>query len=204
MGTLVGMPRVLSRREALEYEGPPEDEAAIEAALAEGYDTTTAELLSVLDVAAALLDSLGPMDTMRLQKLCYYVQAIHLARTQQPVFLDDIQAWRDGPVAPVLFAAHRGRFRVAEISGGKAERARQHPTATSAINEAVRRYGDLSGRALGELTHREGPWLDSRGNVPPRDQGRTSITVDSIRRYYTDVLADPEWVAVEYDDRPSW
>jgi uncharacterized phage-associated protein len=38
------------------------------------------------------------MDAMRLQKLLYYVQAWHLAVTDEPLFPEQIKAWKDGPV----------------------------------------------------------------------------------------------------------
>lgn len=67
---------------------------------------------SVLDVAAYVLESQGPMTHMKLQKLCYYSQAWHLAWDGVPLFPERIEAWANGPVVPVLYEALRGEFQV--------------------------------------------------------------------------------------------
>lgn len=67
---------------------------------------------SVLDVAACVLESQGPMSHMKLQKLCYYSQAWHLAWEGVPLFPERIEAWANGPVVPVLYEALRGEFQV--------------------------------------------------------------------------------------------
>lgn len=67
---------------------------------------------SVLDVAAYILESQGPMTHMKLQKLCYYSQAWHLAWDGVPLFPERIEAWANGPMIPVLYEALRGEFQV--------------------------------------------------------------------------------------------
>ncbi len=67
---------------------------------------------SVLDVAAYILQSQGPMTHMKLQKLCYYSQAWHLAWDGAPLFPEKIEAWANGPIIPVLYEALRGEFKV--------------------------------------------------------------------------------------------
>jgi len=48
---------------------------------------------------------------MKLQKLCYYSQAWGLVWNNQiPLFEQDFQAWRDGPVNKELFDLHKGKF----------------------------------------------------------------------------------------------
>src|SRR5262245_24360842 len=71
---------------------------------------------SAHDVAARLLADLGPMTAMKLEKLVYYGQAWHLAREGEPLFRESIEAWREGPVVPELYARHRGRYSVATWS----------------------------------------------------------------------------------------
>lgn len=52
----------------------------------------------VFDVAKYILCQCGKMSTWKLQKLCYYAQAWHLAWTGNPIFAEDFQAWSNGPV----------------------------------------------------------------------------------------------------------
>lgn len=43
------------------------------------------------------------MTNMKLQKLLYYAQSLHLAVYGEPLFADEIQAWRYGPVCPPAY-----------------------------------------------------------------------------------------------------
>lgn len=65
-------------------------------------------MVTARDVAEAILERAGPMDTFRLQKLVYYAQAVHLATEGEPLFADRIEAWVNGPVTPSLYQEHRG------------------------------------------------------------------------------------------------
>ena len=39
------------------------------------------------------------ISNLKLQKLLYYVQGFHLAIENEPLFMEDIQAWQYGPVS---------------------------------------------------------------------------------------------------------
>ena len=67
-------------------------------------------MATVFDVAFYILDKLGDMSTMKLQKLCYYAQAWSLAWDGVPLFNEDFQAWANGPVCRELYEFHRGEF----------------------------------------------------------------------------------------------
>ena len=68
------------------------------------------EPVSVLDVAAYILDKRGKMSTWKLQKLCYYAQAWSLVWDEEPLFEENIEAWANGPVVPRLYRKHQGQF----------------------------------------------------------------------------------------------
>ena len=55
-------------------------------------------MASVFDVAKYILNNKGRMSTWKLQKLCYYSQAWSLAWTETPLFEEDFEAWKNGPV----------------------------------------------------------------------------------------------------------
>ncbi|MDB9308928.1 DUF4065 domain-containing protein [Aphanizomenon sp. CS-733/32] len=40
---------------------------------------------------------------MKSQKLLYYAQSLHLAMYDEPLFPEEIQAWRYGPVCPPAY-----------------------------------------------------------------------------------------------------
>ena len=58
--------------------------------------------VSVFDVAAYILDKLGPISTIKLQKLVYYCQAWSLVWDEEPLFSERIEAWVNGPVVREL------------------------------------------------------------------------------------------------------
>ncbi len=60
-------------------------------------------MVSVHDVAAIILQECGEMTAMKLQKLVYYSQAWSLVWDDAPSFPEEIQAWANGPVVPVLY-----------------------------------------------------------------------------------------------------
>ena len=67
-------------------------------------------MATVFDVTNYILEKIGKMSTWKLQKLCYYSQAWHLAWTGKPIFGEEFEAWANGPVCVELFHAHQGKF----------------------------------------------------------------------------------------------
>jgi uncharacterized phage-associated protein len=141
---------------------------------------------SVLDVAAFILRSHGPMTAMKLQKLVYYAQAWCLVWHGRPLFLERIEAWVHGPVIPDLYQAHRGRFRVTfeDIPGdpfrlGDADR--------RVVRAVLRFYGGQSSEWLSDLTHREDPWRLARGGLSGDGRGHSEISQESMREYYSSI-----------------
>ena len=152
-------------------------------------------MASVHDVAAAILDKTGTIDTFKLQKLVYYSQAWHLVWASEPLFDEPIQAWAGGPVVPTLYELHKGRYSVSSWPDGNTTRLTDSERAT--IDAVVLSYGKLSGRQLSELTHREEPWRNARGSLDSGTRGSQVIEPGSIQNYYSGLDQDPEAVSVE-------
>lgn len=147
-------------------------------------------MTSVHDVAAALLDRLGEMTAMRLEKLVYYCQCWHLARHDLRLFPEPIEAWREGPVVPALFRHHKQLYRVREWPGG--EPARLEPAERESIDWVVERYGGFSAVQLSRMTHSELPWRLARGGLPDRERSNSEIRPDIMTTYYGRQRADAE------------
>jgi uncharacterized phage-associated protein len=139
--------------------------------------------VSVFDVARYILRKVGPMTTMKLQKLVYYAQAWSLAWDDAPLFADAIEAWEHGPVVRTLFEHHRGHRWIDDLDAGSAEAltAIQRDT----IDAVLERYAGLSAEVLSELTHAEDPWRHARRQTDTR-----VISAEALRTYYREVLAD--------------
>lgn len=139
---------------------------------------------TIIDVATYILERTDTVTTMKLQKLAFYSQAQHLAQYGSPLFPEAFQAWRGGPVAPDLYALHRGKFliRPGELSSGD----------SSALTDAERKLidgvcstlGGLTGAELSERTHVEAPWLQAREGLRASAPSDAVITQEAMRSYY--------------------
>ncbi|WP_131748048.1 type II toxin-antitoxin system antitoxin SocA domain-containing protein [Frankia sp. Cppng1_Ct_nod] len=145
---------------------------------------------NVHDVAALILERLGPMDTWRLQKLVYYSQAWHLAKHSDPLFDAEIQAWSKGPVTKALYDRHAGAFGVHSWPSGDSRRLGTR--ARQIVAWVIEQYGDLSGEELSRLTHAEAPWRLTRGGLPERARSSDPIDWTLIRDYYARQLLNPD------------
>lgn len=136
------------------------------------------------DVASIILSRSGPWtDAMRLQKLLYYVQAWHLAVTDEPLFDEQIKAWKDGPVVPQVWheRKHKATRRSTEQNVDDLE---LDQLTSNLIDLVISSYGSMSGEELSALTHVEQPWKEARGDLAEDADGRTPIAHESMASYY--------------------
>jgi uncharacterized phage-associated protein len=147
-------------------------------------------MVTVHDVAAGLLNRVGPMTAMKLQKLVYYCQAWHLARHGEPLFPDDVQAWREGPVVPQLYAQHRKQYLVADWRWG--DPGAINGNAAEILDWVASRYGGFSAERLSRMTHNEVPWRIARGSRPETANSTEVMSHDVIRSYYGRQQVDPD------------
>ena len=140
-------------------------------------------MASALDVAAYILRRRGPMSGKKLQKLVYYSQAWSLAWTGEPLFADRIEAWRDGPVVPGLFAEHRYANEVTDITGGNAEALT--PRQMDTVDSVLGFYADRTAEDLIKMSHDEEPWRDARRGLLSWHAGNSEISHESMRKYYS-------------------
>ncbi|WP_448811711.1 Panacea domain-containing protein [Agromyces bauzanensis] len=120
---------------------------------------------------------------MKLQKLTYYSQAWHLVWEERPLFDNEIQAWANGPVAPRLYAYHRGQFTVSPGDITSADPQLDEDEATT-INSVLEFYSKYSAMELSNLTHAENPWRDARGDLPAGARCETPISHAAMAEYY--------------------
>tara|TARA_Y100001960_G_scaffold333476_1_gene438823 strand:- start:5347 stop:5793 length:447 start_codon:yes stop_codon:yes gene_type:complete len=143
-------------------------------------------MANIFDVAKYILDTTGGyMSTMKLQKLCYYSQAWNLVWENEPLFEEEFQAWVNGPVNMDLFQVHKGEMSISykEIPDGLKQNLLTEKQILN-IQQVLNFYGDKTGAWLSELSHKESPWLDARGDLPPSKISSKVISKSSIRNYY--------------------
>lgn len=148
-------------------------------------------MTDVFNVAEYILGKTGTMTSMKLQKLVYYSQAWHLAWTENSLFDEKIEAWRDGPVVPVLFEAHKGQFKLSQgffiERLGKDRFQELSNDQKDVINRVLKYYGKKDPHWLSQLTHLEDPWKNARAKAGIQGQENSSeeITPEELFNYYS-------------------
>lgn len=149
--------------------------------------------IRVFDVAAYILERMGTMTTMKLQKLVYYSQAWSLVWDEKQLFEEDIEAWANGPVIRDLFDYHRGMYEISTMPIGNPRLLNQVQRET--VDAVLEYYGDRSAQWLIELTHMETPWVQARKGLVGLERGNRVIPLDTMADYYSSLP-----VEVDYED----
>ncbi|PSR28652.1 MAG: hypothetical protein C7B46_18995 [Sulfobacillus benefaciens] len=141
-------------------------------------------MATVFDVAHYILERLGSMSAMKLQKFVYYAQAWSLVWDERPLFEEDIEAWPNGPVVPDLYRIHSEKFLVSP-NDVKGDSCRLDNVARETIDAVLDFYGAHTAQWLSDLTHQEWPWLHARQGIPHGTRSHTIITPASMHEYYS-------------------
>lgn len=124
------------------------------------------------------------MTHKKLQKLCYYAQAWHLANYKIPLFPSRFESWVHGPVSPELYSTYR--------EWGWLPIAQEKDVAPAFSNDGIRAfldlvyktYGTYSGDQLEAITHQEEPWQKARVGYSPSAYCRNTISNNDMQIYY--------------------
>ena len=117
---------------------------------------------------------------LKLQKLLYYAQCMHLAVFEEPLYTEEVQAWENGPVIRNVY----DQYRYKELGFKAMEDAK---VKLSAFQEDLLRvvnivYGSKSPTELIALTHEEKPWQELKRLV--RCRMNPIITKERMKEYY--------------------
>lgn len=105
-------------------------------------------MASALEVATYIVQKSPLMTTMKLHRLLYYSYVEYAKAADKPLFDEEFEAWRNGPVLRTLYQVHRGYY-LAE---------KQLFTSTydldeqeqAAVEKALSRYLDIESNILSE------------------------------------------------------
>lgn len=137
------------------------------------------------------------LSVLKLQKLLYYVEAWHVTFFNKQLFNNTFEAWVHGPVCKEIFTrfkyTHR-KFMYSDVSRDDLKPVEltdleKFNEINSHIENVLETYGQYSGLQLEELTHREDPWLNARGELAPSESCDTVISKDSMREYYLKLVS---------------
>lgn len=142
-------------------------------------------MLSATSVSSYFIEkssktSENDLTNLKLQKILFYTQAECLKQTNNPLFAENIEAWKYGPVVPAIYDWLRG-------CGAYPITTFDVQTDTSEIDEVKQRlldtiwnaYSKYSAGYLVDRTHESGsPWQivfeEGKNKVIPNEQIKTA------------------------------
>lgn len=116
------------------------------------------------------------ISNLKLQKLLYYCQGVHLAMYDAPLFSEDLVAWEHGPVVPEVYRAYRdfGGSGIPIPSDLDVDVFTNEEF--DLIEEVYMVFGQFSAWKLREMTHNESPWKTTPSNEV--------ISKEAIKAYF--------------------
>lgn len=141
-------------------------------------------MVSIFDVAMYILLKMEKMSTWKLQKLCYYCQAWTMAWDRKPLFPEEFEAWRNGPVCRVLYNAHKGLYLISSSDLPCGDPDKLSVEEKENVDIVLKDYGSMMPYELREQTHSEAPWVSARHGLPDFANDNTVIEKESIGAYY--------------------
>lgn len=142
-------------------------------------------MATILDVGGYVYRKLGWVDAWTLEKLTYFAQAWHLAWDGRPLFDEPFEAWRDGPVSPLLHRVNkydRSSHLSTELPGSNPDAL--DPAAQAIVDAVLGYYGKMPRQELIDLSH-EVPWRNARGNVGDHSKCDGELALSDIRKHYS-------------------
>lgn len=138
----------------------------------------------ILNVAQYIYDELKntlkytdeEIDEMKIHKLLYFAQRQSYAIINKPLFKEELEAWKYGPVNRTVrasFIKGTGFYDpTEEIS----------PEAMYIVKNVILEYGKLNSWELSEITHKEQSWLNGRIGLLENENGSRIIKKQDIKK----------------------
>lgn len=118
---------------------------------------------------------------MKVQKLLYYAQCLHLALYNEPLFNEVIQAWRYGPVCPPVYKFYSD-FEANQLPIPSTEFLLKIPNDQKRLLEEVWEYfGGYNAYRLSGMTHLEFPWKKARKGLLPEARSTEPILIEDMK-----------------------
>lgn len=143
------------------------------------------------------------MTNMKVQKLLYYAQSLHLALFDETLFNEEIQAWRYGPVCPQAYRFY-SQFEgeqlpipdISEISSISDEQ-------KELLEEVWDYFGIHHAYILSSMTHLEFPWKKARKGLSSNARSTEPIDLEEMKLLGEEKLLEIESNHPLYDPMVS-
>lgn len=144
-------------------------------------------MLTAKQVAEYILSLSDPeegdlISHLKLQKLLYYAQGVHLAIYDKPLFQENIYAWKLGPVVEEIYYAYKEYGSDCIPPPEDIDFSVYSDDVKELLKEVYTVYGQFSAWRLSQMTHDEPPW-----NTTPCD---SIISHEKLKEYFRTQLID--------------
>ena len=114
------------------------------------------------------------IDEMKLQKLLYFSQRETLAILNKPLFNEEFEGWKYGPISREVRTVFTKDGINTDTEDIKSE-------SKYIINNVILEYGSLASWKLSEISHKEVSWLNSRKDLKDGENGDRKIKLEDIK-----------------------
>lgn len=130
--------------------------------------------------------SLGDAITnLKLQKLLYYLQGHFLGKLGRPLFQEPIEAWRLGPVVPIVYHNYKIFGETAIPKPVADDQVVLNDAEEELFEEVYTYYNRYSASALVTMTHEEEPWQSNYN--PHRRQELNEIPIEELKLFFSEI-----------------
>ena len=123
----------------------------------------------------------------KLQRLCYYAYAWHLAMHGERLFNEQFEGWVHGAVNPQLYDRYK------KVINGYIEKT-EKPQFSEGIEQfldtVINTYGKYIAQELDSMICSEDPWLESRKGLSSTQAGYVPLNDETIKEYYIKLYKD--------------
>ncbi|OOO00368.1 MAG: hypothetical protein ATN35_01320 [Epulopiscium sp. Nele67-Bin004] len=135
---------------------------------------------NILEVAQYIINKRDDVkeDEMKLHKLLYFVQKESLIQYDKPLFEEEFEAWKFGPVL----------LKVRKVFKDKEQLLQQNKIPVKLnenskliINKVIDSYADKNSWSLSRITHAEESWKRARVGLPDGENGDRPMLLENIR-----------------------
>jgi uncharacterized phage-associated protein len=136
-------------------------------------------MLSAQEVVSFIKSTNNPSESVtKTMKLLYYLQGIHLAAFDEPLFVDKITHHQFGPFVDVAHSQY-------DFIQASSETVKMSSTKTEFITEVVSLFRNCNAQFLSKKSHVESPWKDTKMGE--------EITIGSLCDFFS---SNPEFGAL--------
>ncbi len=146
------------------------------------------ELSKIESVANYIISKSTEITPLALQKLLYYSQSFYKVFSEEFLFNEDCQAWVHGPAYKEIYNKYKKhgynpieenfeKFNCFNLSGFEIE----------VVESVLNNFGCYSGKILEKMTHKETPWLKTRGKLKSDEYSNRVIDKKIIEEYFSSI-----------------